>query len=217
MDKANRLFLLSAASFLLLASMAPSAKAQYRNRNSPSPTPTPTPAARPLTPLRPGVVTTTSVANKLPGIFGQIRWKKELGLPYDGARVRPPYPVCNAFRVRVTVQEPGSPGTFGVELNVADLTVQGNPKDDSGYYVCSYAIGDQGQLQHDRAMKIWAQLDPQVLSGRESGPWTLGSEAQPPPGYQRSVTGGRGVTLADTQSRATVDFEMVYTQIPQGP
>ena len=214
MDKANRVLLLSAASFLLLACMAFSAEAQYRNPNSPSPTPTP---AAPLKPARPGVLATQNAANKLPGIFGQIRWKKELGLPYDGARVRPPYPVCNAFRVRVTVLEPGAPGTFGVELNVADLNAQGNPKDVNGYYVCSYAIGDQGQLQHDREMKIWAQLDPRVLSGRENETWSVGTEAQPPPGYQRSVSGGRGLRLTDTQSRATVDFEMVYTQIPTGP
>ena len=196
MDKANRVFLLSAASFLLLACTALNAKAQYR----PSPTPTPTPATRPLKPLRPGVLPTQNEANKLPGIFGHIRWKKELGLPADPAPR--PFQVCNIFRVRVTVQDPRAP--VGVELNVADLTVQGNPKDENGYYVCSYAIGDQGQLHHDREMKIWAQL---YL--RE--PWNVGSE-KPPAGYVLSVIGGRGVTLKDTQPRATVDFEMVYTQ-----
>src|SRR5438132_773306 len=117
MRKFGGLFLFTAGVVMLSVCMTLSVHAQQRDPNQPRPTPTPTPTPS----IKAGnrrVVTTTKdegavSPTNLPGIYGQIRWKKELGLPYDASRVRPPYPVCNIFRVKITVQDAGSPGTFG--------------------------------------------------------------------------------------------------------
>jgi len=157
----------------------------------------------------------------MPGIYGQIRWKKELGLPFDASRVRPPYPICNIFRVRITVQDAGSPGTFGTTRTLGNFDLSGNPTEDGQYYVCGYDLPDKGLLPRNRTMVVSAELDNRVLRGMENERWSIGSDALPPPGQQRTIIiiGGRGagITLTDNQPHATVDFEMVYRPVPTPP
>ena len=101
---------------VIIAGTAIGIRAQQRDPNQPRPTPTPTPTP----PIKTGnrrVVTTTSDVGRvdsptlMPGIYGQIRWKKELGLPYDSSLGRPPYPICNMFQVLLKMQGPGARST----------------------------------------------------------------------------------------------------------
>src|SRR5437660_1411197 len=82
-EKIARLFLFTAGLAVLMACTTLGVRAQQRDPNQPRPTPTPTPTP----PIRTGnrrVVTTTSDVGRvvspttMPGIYGQIRWKKEL-------------------------------------------------------------------------------------------------------------------------------------------
>ncbi len=226
MSNTKQFLHLALSTILIVAGAGIGIHAQQRDPNQPRPTPTPTPTP----PIKPGnrrVVTTTSDVGRvvspttMPGIYGQIRWKKELGLPYDASRVRPPYPICNIFRVRITVQDAGSPGTFGTTRTLGNFDASGNPTEDGQYYVCSYDLPDKGLLPRNRTMVVSSELDSRVLRGTENGRWSIGSDALPPPGQQRTIIiiGGRdaGITLTDNQPHATVDFEMVYRPIPTPP
>jgi|GEM_PF-3005046 len=225
--KDHRQFLLVAVSMILIvACTTMSGQAQQRDPNQPRPTPTPTPTPQLKTPNR-RVVTTTSDVGKvvspttMPGIYGQIRWKKALGLPFDPSRVRPPYPICNMFQVRITLQDPGAPGTFGAARTLGNFDASGNPADNDDYYVCSYGLPDKGLLPRNRTMLVSVELDTRVLRGVENAQWSVGSDTMPPPGQQRTIIiiGGRdaGIALTETQLHATLDFEMVYRSIPQPP
>ena len=226
MKKFAGLFLFTIGLVLLLACTTLGVRAQQRDPNQPRPTPTPTPTPVIKTGNR-RVVTTTrdegaSVSpTRMPGIYGQILWKKELGLPYDASRVRAPYPVCSIFRVRITVQDAGSPGTFGTTRILSNFNLSGSPTENGGYYACSYDFPDKGLLPRNRPMVVSAELDSRVLRGSENGTWSIGSDPQPPPGQQRTIIiiGGReaAVTLSDNQPHATLDFEMVYRPIPVPP
>jgi len=220
LKRSRRLFLL----VIISGSAGMGLHAQQRDPNQPRPTPTPTPVIK----VRNGPVVTTTreqdsagSPTKLPGIYGQIRWKKELGLPYDASQVRAPYPVCNIFRVRITTQDAGSPGSFGTTRTLGDFDLSGNPSDLGEYYACSYGLADKGLLPRNRTMVVSAELDTHVLRGRETGRWSLGSDALPPPGQQRTIIiiGGRnaGIMLSDNQPHATLDFELLYRPIATPP
>ena len=227
MEKIARLFLLTAGLVMLSVFITLSVHAQQRDPNQPRPTPTPTPTPSIKTRNRPVITTTRDEGaavspTNLPGIYGQIRWKKELGLPYDASRVRAPYPVCNIFRVKITVQDAGSPGTFGTTRTLFNFNTSGTPTEVGDYYACNYDVPDKGLLPRNRTMVVSADLDTRVLRGGENGQWSIGSDTQPPPGQQRAIIiiGGRndnGITLTDNQPHATVDFEMVYRPIPAPP
>ena len=219
------LFLFTACLVALLACPGPNVPAQQRDPNQPRATPTPTPAPVIKVGNRQVVTTTRDQGagspTKLPGIYGQIRWKKELGLPYDASQVRAPYPVCNIFRVRITTQDAGSPGSFGTTRTLGDFDLSGNPSDLGEYYACSYGLADKGLLPRNRTMVVSAELDTRVLRGRENGRWSVGSDALPPPGQQRTIIiiGGRnaGITLSENQTHAPLDFEMLYRPIQAPP
>jgi hypothetical protein len=221
-----RRFLFTAGLVALLAFATPNVTAQQRDPNQPRPTPTPTPTPVIKLGNRPVVTTTRDQGaggspTKLPGIYGQIRWKKELGLPYDVSQVRAPYPLCNIFRVRITMQDAGSPGSFGATRTLGDFDLSGNPADLGEFYACGYGLADKGLLPRNRTMVVSAELDTRVLRGRENGQWSVGGDALPPPGQQRTIIiiGGRnaGITLSDNQPHATLDFEMLYRPIPAMP
>ena len=199
-------------------------RAQQRNSNTNS-----TPSATP-TPGRGRIKTSNVVGNegkgsfsKLPMIHVQISWSKELGLPYNPARPRPPYPVCTMFRVLLTVQDPSSgPGTFGVTRTLAEFNLDGKPTEDSHSYRCSGYFPPTADLPRDRPMVISAALDDHVLRGTENRPWPFGSDASPSPGQHRAIIiiGGRtnnGITLTGDQPRQSVEFQMVYSRNPQPP
>ena len=167
-------------------------------------------------------------ATKTPRVFlatsviGKIRWKKEYGLPsIDGGRTPDKATNCTAIRVQATVLE-GAPGTFGKAVNVGSITLQNEPTEENNYYVCSYSISNRNNdLPRNQVITVSAFLgpyaSPDLNRALVMGPWYGGSEPQPPPGYQRVVDGARGVTLTDSVPRATVDFEVVYKLVPQGP
>ena len=167
-------------------------------------------------------------ATKTPRVFlatsvvGKIRWKKEYGLPsIDGGRTPDKATNCTAIRVQATIQV-GAPGTFGRAENVGYIALQNEPTEENGYYVCSYSISNRNNdLPRNQVIAISAFLGPYASPDLNraliSGLWYGGTQSQPPPGYQRVVDGGRGVTLTDSVPRATVDFEVVYRPVPQGP
>ncbi len=223
----HRLFLIVATGFLLLACAAFHIQAQQRppdgrvRRSAPTPTPTPTPQPPPR---RGRVISDIKQGPKVPvteGIYGAIRWRKEYGLPStDGGQTPNKALNCTAFRVGGTVQE-GTPGTFGQTRSVGYWAVQSEPTEENGYYICRYSVTDSNPLPHNRAITVSAYLGP--FAGAElnqaliTGAWFGASQPQPPPGYQRVLIGGRGITLTDSAPRVTVDFEMVYRSVPAPP
>jgi hypothetical protein len=198
-----------------------SVQAQYRDPNSrPSPTPTPTPAppSRPLRPINPSQMSgrLSQDVNQLPGIYGQIRWKKELGLPSTDSGMTADTTNCGAIRVRATVQERSASGIFQ-ESDVGHYRIQDAPREANGYYVCSYSFTDRNDLldlPRNRAITVSARLgafaDESLNAALASQPWFGNGQPQPPPGFQRVLVGSREVILTDTQARATVEFEIVY-------
>jgi hypothetical protein len=155
------------------------------------------------------------------GIYGAIRWKKEYGLPStDGGRTPNKALNCTAFRVEATVQE-GAPGTLGQATSVGYWTVQNEPTEENGYYICRYSITDRNPLPRNRQIKVSSFLGPfasaELNQALITGAWFGPGGPQPPSGNQRVVIGGRGVTLTDSAGRVTVDFEMVYRPVPAGP
>lgn len=222
----HKLFLSVAAGFLLLACSAFGINAQEKppgervRRSAPAPTPTP----QPTLPRGGGVIGGIRQGPKgqfAPGIYGAIRWKKEYGLPStDGGQTPNKALNCTAFRVTVTVQE-GTPGTFGQASSVGYWTVQNEPTEENGYYICRYSVTDRNPLPRDRVIAVSAFLGPfasaQLNQALITGAWFGASGPQPPPGYQRVVTGGRGITLTASAPRVTVDFEMVYRPVPAPP
>ena len=218
----HKLFLIVGTGLLLLACAGLDIQAQdqppdARARMSPpSPTPTPLPTPNPQAPIRKGSKV------QFPGIYGRIRWKKEYGLPsIDGGRTPDKATNCTAIRVQATVQE-GTLGPFGKAVDVGYIALQNEPTEEDGYYICSYSITDRNNdLPRNRVVTISAFLGPYASPGLNqaliTGAWFGASAPQPPPGYQRVVIGGRGITLTDSAPRATVDFEVVYRPVPAPP
>jgi len=212
--------------FVLVVVSAISNRAQQRNSNTnPMPTPSATPAPGHGTIKTPNVIRNGGRGsfNKIPMMHVRISWNKELGLPYNPARPRPPYPLCTMFRVLLTVQDPSSgPSTFGVTRTLAEFNLDGKPTEDGHSYTCSGDVPPTAELQLDRPMVISATLDDHVLRGTENGPWPFGSDATPPPGQHRAIiiVGGRtnnGITLTSDQPRQSVEFQMVYRPNQQPP
>jgi hypothetical protein len=220
----RKLFLVIAPAILLLACSEFSAPAQDKppgSQRRARTTPTPTPS--PVTPL-PNSREKIRQAGKAqfdPGIFGLIRWKMEYGLPStDGGRTPNKALNCTAFRVEATVQE-GPSGTFGQSSSVGYSTIQNEPTEENGYYVCRYSVTDRNPLPRNRPIKVSAYLGPfasaQLNQALVTGSWFGAGAPQPPSGYQRVVVGGRGITLTDGAPRVTVDFEVLYRSVPPPP
>jgi len=188
-----------------------------------TPTPVPTPQATPL--KHTGRVTDAigrggqSVLTA--GIYGTIRWKKEFGLPSTDSGQTPNKALnCAAFRVESNVQE-GAPGTFGRASAVGYYTIQNEPTEENGSYVCRYSVTNRNPLPHDRVITVSAYLGPfadeELNRALRMKPWFGEGRPQPPLGQQRIPIGSRGVTLTDGAPRATVDFEVVYRPVPTAP
>ncbi len=220
----HKLLLTIAPAVLLLACSVFNIHAQDKPAGSErTPRATPTPSPTPLSPL-PNSRSKIGQAGKTqfdPGIFGLIRWKIEYGLPStDGGRTPNKALNCTAFRVETTVQE-GTPGTFGQASSVGYWTVQNEPTEENGYYVCRYSVTDRNPLPRNRVIKVSAFLGPfasaELNQALITGAWFGAGGPQPPPGNQRVVIGGRGITLTDSAPRVTVDFEVLYRPIPAPP
>jgi hypothetical protein len=220
----RKLLLMIAPAVLLLAGSGFSIHGQDKpagSQRTPRATPTPTPS--PVTPF-PNSRAKIRQAGKTqfdPGIFGQIRWKTEYGLPStDGGRTPNKALNCTAFRVEATVQE-GPSGTFGQSSSVGYSTIQNEPTEENGYYVCRYSVTDRNPLPRNRAIKVSAYLGPfasaELNQALITGAWFGVGGPHPPPGTQRVVIGGRGITLTDSAPRVTVDFEVFYRPVPSPP
>jgi hypothetical protein len=115
--------------------------------------------------------------NQLPGIYGQIRWKKELGLPSTDSGLTADTTNCGAIRVRATVQERSASGTFQVS-DVGHYRIQDTPTEANGYYICSYSFTDRNDLldlPRDRTITVSARLggfaDESLNAALASKPW----------------------------------------------
>ncbi len=222
----HRPLLVFAAGFLLLACVSLNLHAQDQPSGGtprrPRPEPTPT---QPSTPNKRGNILggirQGPKVQFVEGIRGAIRWKKEYGLPStDGGQTPNKALNCTAFRVTVTVQE-GAPGTFGQATSVGYWTVQNEPSEENGYYVCRYSISNPSTLPRNRVITVSSFLGPfaseELNQALITGGWFGDGQPKPPSGYQRVAVGGRGVTLTDAEPRATVDFEMEYRPVPSSP
>jgi hypothetical protein len=222
MSKFTRKLLLMIAPAVLLAACSgfsvhaqdKPAGSQRTPRTTPTPAPTPLPNSREK-------IRQAGRARFEPGIFGVIRWKVEYGLPStDGGRTPNKALNCTAFRVETTVQD-GPSGTFGQSSSVGYWTIQNEPTEENGYYVCHYSVTDRNPLPRDRAIKVSAYLGPfasaELNQALIIGAWFGAGGPHPPPGNQRVVIGGRGITLTDSAPRVTVDFEVLYRPIPSPP
>jgi hypothetical protein len=206
--------LLAACSGFSVRAQDKPAGSQRTPRTTPTPAPTPLPNSREK-------IRQAGRARFEPGIFGVIRWKLEYGLPStDGGRTPNKALNCTAFRVETTVQE-GPSGTFGKSTSVGYWTIDNEPTEENGYYVCHYSVTDRNPLPRNRAIKVSAYLGPfasaQLNQALITGGWFGAGSPQPPSGFQRVVVGGHGVTLTDGASRETVDFEVLYRPVPASP
>ena len=218
----HKLLFAIAPAVLLLACSIFNIHAQDKpagSERTPRATPAPTPVP-PLTNSR-AKIRQAGKTQFDPGIFGLIRWKIEYGLPStDGGRTPNRALNCTAFRVEATVQE-GTPGTFGQASSVGYWAVQNEPTEENGYYICRYSVTDRNPMPRNRVIKVSAFLGPfasaELNQALITGAWFGAGGPQPPPGNQRVVIGGRGITLTDSATRATVDFEVLYRHIPAPP
>jgi hypothetical protein len=218
----HKLFLTIALAGLLLSCSVFNIHAQDKPAGSER-TPRATPAPTPLPPFTNSRAKSRQAGKTQfdPGIFGLIRWKTEYGLPStDGGRTPNKALNCTAFRVEATVQE-GTPGTFGQGSSVGYWAVQNEPTEENGYYICRYSVTDRNPLPRNRVIKVSAFLGPfastELNRALITGAWFGAGGPQPPPGNQRVVIGGRGITLTDSEPRVTVDFEVLYRPIPAPP
>jgi hypothetical protein len=226
----KQLFILTASALLLMC-MALNLKAQDAplggTARGPHPTTTPTPQSTPSNggrtvgkPVIGGL--NQRAKNRLAeGIYGVIRWKKEYGLPSTDGGATPNKSLnCTAFRVDTSVQE-GAPGTFGKANPVGYWTIQNEPTEENGYYICRYSTTNRNPLPHNRVITVSPYLGPfasaELNQALITGGWFGSGQPRPPAGYQRVLIGGRGISLTDNEPRVTVDFEMVYRPIPAPP
>ena len=81
-----------------------------------------------------------------------------------------------------------------------------------------YSLADRDQdFPHGRVIIVSAFLGPfasaELNQALITGGWFAAGAPRPPAGYQRTVIGGRGITLTDSAPRFTLDFEMLYRPI----
>ncbi len=159
----------------------------------------------------------------------QVRYKKEFGYKYDSGVFAGSGPSsCDAFSVSVKP-----------DANVRSEYLYGIHKLDkmresNGFYVCDF-------VAKDLPLKAPIRVDVDLVDHRSLPfeAWKSGSQAQPPPGQQRTIiiVGGRAsglnaaeselsvpqvraqegfrtITLTETEPRATLVFEMVYAPLP---
>jgi len=220
MRKVKKALLISISTIVLLASMALHAQAQRADPNSPRPTPTPTPvpAAKPLRNLKPNQIggMLPQKMNQFPGIYGRIRWRKELGLPSTDSGRTPDTGNCGAIRVRASLVSRDS----AQAREVGHYRIQDAPKEENGYYVCSYSFTDRSNandefnLPRNQQILVSARFgsyaDEAVNETLALQPWFGPGNPQPPSGARRVVDGSRQVEITDDQPHVNVDFEIIY-------
>ena len=138
-----------------------------------------------------------------------VKYKKEFGYLGDSNAFGYVGPTsCSAFSVSVAVGD-GSAG----QKNPFRISSDSKMEETDGYYFCSYLVSEIPLNQPIRVSVGLAGVN-------QFAAWKGGSQAQPPPGQQRTiiiVSGREGgpLTLTATQPRARQLFEMVYTSQPR--
>ena len=156
------------------------------------------------------------LADQFPGVYGHIRWRKDLGLPStDSGRKTDPIN-CGAIRVRAILVTRDS----AQERDVGHYGIQDAPKEENGYYVCSYSFTDRGNpndqlnLPRNRPILVSARFgsfaDEALNETLALQPWFGPGNPQPPSGARRALDGSRQIEITDDQPHVNVDFEMVY-------
>ena len=215
MEKQKRFLLFAVSSILIAAGAAVSVQAQ-RPLNRPAPSPTPRP---PITKVPGPVLTRDQTERQVlpPGIWGSIRWNKEMGLPYDASSgEKMSHSMCYVFRPTLSFRESasGPPHLLrGIHF------VDGNPTEVNGYYTCNYGERDDAEVPRNQPVTITLDFESRIPDSA-TAEWVVGSNTKPPPGQQRVIIiiGGQPngtFTLSDDQPRANVNFEMVYGPIPE--
>ncbi len=162
----------------------------------------------------------------------QVRYKKEYGYKDDTNAFGHVGPIsCGAFSVSA-----GPDPSVRLEYLIG-IENPGKMRESDGFYVCDFLVTD---LPLNAPIKVGVDL-----ADRRSLPfeaWKGGSQAQPPPGQQRTIiiVGGRvsgingvddgifasriraqdktrTVTLTEAEPGATQIFEMVYAPTPLMP
>ena len=205
---------------LIFAFTIAAAVSVQAQRNVLRPGPTPTPGQQPTTKgMRVGITRDEAGPLLLPGVYGSIRWSKELGLPYDpssGAQVS--QYICSIFRVILSVRENSSgPPRLLRGVHFVDDT----PVEVNGYYTCNYRERDDSEVPLNQPVTVTLDFSPRIPANLRTADWAVGSNTKPPAGQERTIIiiGGQpnSITLTDSQSRAKVDFEMVYGAARQPP
>ena len=209
--------LLAVVSSILIAASAPVSVHAQRPLNQPAATPTPGPT---ITKVPGPVLNRDKTGIQLPpGIYGTIRWSKELGLPYDpSSGDKMAQYICSVFRPTLSFRENAS-GPPHLVRSIRVLST--NPTEADGYYTCNYGPDDRGRspaTPHNQPLTVTLDFE-SLFPGTATREWVLGSNTKPPPGQQRAIIiiGGQPntLTLTDDQPRAVVNFEMIYGPAPQ--
>ena len=98
--------------------------------------------------------------------------------------------------------------------------IQDAPKEENGYYVCSYSFTDRGNpndqlnLPRNRPILVSARFgsfaDEALNETLALQPWFGPGNPQPPSGARRALDGSRQIEITDDQPHVNVDFEIVY-------
>jgi hypothetical protein len=149
----------------------------------------------------------------------QVRYKKEYGYKYDSGVFAGSGPgSCDAFSISA------QPDASARPENLYGIHKTDKMRESGGFYVCDFLVTD---LPLNAPIRVGVELTDHRSLPFET--WKGGSQAQPPPGQQRTIiiVSGRpsrerhlqGETLMLTQaaSRATRVFEMVYAAPPVRP
>ena len=236
MKKVARASLLAGGFVALLACATPVAHAQQRDPNQPRPTPTPyepktgtrmvvTPRAgkqnKAETPSLPSNTLRRVLSRQLKParIFGSIRWKKELGLPYafNDDWSQSEETCAKAFFVLAETDPPSETGVYGSERGKKAHETS------DGYYVCRYLIPNReaGTVPFNRPLVVTASIEYQRLDDNEipgvtKGMTWSGANQPLPPGYvYRIIDNPRRLTITEEQPEVTVDFEI--RMVPLSP
>jgi hypothetical protein len=149
----------------------------------------------------------------------QVRYKKEYGYKYDSGVFAGSGPgSCDAFSISAQPDASVRPeNLYGIHKTDKML-------ESGGFYVCDFLITD---LPLNAQIKVGVDLTDHRTLPFET--WKGGTQAQPPPGQERTIiiVSGRAsregrvqnepVMLTQAQPRATRIFEMVYAAPPLKP
>jgi len=163
--------------------------------------------------VSPGPVSTPPPAYS---VSGTIHWKKDMGIvPMGPGNSRAAIYPCSVFSIVAT--DPSS-GKAVVSTDQVSSPFQMSEEGDD--YVCRYSLS----LPVARNLYLIATMGGVLLLPKEdrspmyiSDPWIGGTRSKPPAGAERGFTGYTSVKVDRRNSRAVVNFELLYVAIDRGP